>query len=258
MPLPPALPRIALAAGILGVAVLGTWWLMQHHEARQEDNERVVAARANVERGLRDLCRAAELPYPPDAIYLRGFKHEAQLEIWARTQRQPFRLLTTLPILKVPGLPGPKRKEGDRQVPEGFYAIDLFNPKSDYHLSMRVNYPNDSDRILSDKDEPGSDIYIHGSDGSIGCLPLGDPNIEKLFILALDTRKAGQRNIPVHIFPARMSGEAWDAFQKEQTADKAELAEFWKTLKTGYDYFEQNHQVPKMLVGDDGVYSLAR
>lgn len=254
--MPRPLPRIALAAALLCAAVAGVWWLMQRTRVGQDDDERVRAARSHVEKDLRALCRAAELPYPPDAIYLRNFKSEAQLEIWARKRHQPFRLLTTLPVLYVPGHPGPKRKEGDRQVPEGFYAIDLFNPQSDYHLSMRINYPNDSDRILSDKEAPGSDIYIHGSDGSIGCLPVGDANVEKLFVLALDTRKAGQQNIPVHSFPTRMSGESWEALLKQTAVADPKLADFWKSLKVGYDYFEQNRQVPKMAVGADGSYTL--
>jgi murein L,D-transpeptidase YafK len=251
--------RIAIAAVVLcGVGAL-TWWATHRARPRaSEQNERVVAARAKVEPRLRELCRAAELAYPPDAIYLRAFKQEAELEVWARMKRQPFLLLMTLPITYSSGKPGPKRREGDRQVPEGFYAIDLFNPQSDYHLSMRINYPNPSDRILSNPVLPGSDIYIHGANGSVGCLPLGDEKIEELFILALDTRAGGQSSIPIHIFPARMSGEKWDAFFKEYAEGNEQLASFWKTLKTGYDAFEQNHEVPRMTVEKDGGYRLER
>jgi murein L,D-transpeptidase YafK len=251
--------RIALAAVVL--CSLGALSWCATHRARpprSPENERVAAARAKVEPRLRELCRAAGLAYPPDAIYLRSFKEEAELEVWARMKRQPFRLLMTLPILKNSGKPGPKRKEGDRQVPEGFYTIELFNPRSDFHLSMKLNYPNASDRILSDPAQPGSDIYIHGSDVSIGCVPVGDEKIEELFILALDARAGGQRSIPIHIFPARMSGEKWDAFLKEHAEGNEQLTRFWKSLKTGYDAFEQNHEVPKMTVEKDGGYRLER
>lgn len=251
--------RIAVAAVVLcALGVLS--WCATHRArpARSPENERVTAARAKVEPRLRELCRAADLAYPPDAIYLRVFKQEAEVEVWARMKRQPFRLLMTIPITRSSGKPGPKRKEGDRQVPEGFYAIDLFNPVSEFHLSMRVNYPNESDRILSDPTKPGSDIYLHGSDVSIGCVPLGDEKIEELFILGLDTRAGGQSSIPIHIFPARMSGEKWDAFFKEHTEGDEQLAQFWKSLKPGYDAFEQNHEVPKMKVAPDGSYRLER
>lgn len=251
--------RLALAAVVLcGLGALS--WCATHRAqpSRSAENERVTAARARVEPRLRELCRAAELSYPPDAIYLRAFKQDAELEVWARMKRQPFRLLMTIPIKQASGKPGPKRKEGDRQVPEGFYAIDLFNPASSFHLSMRVNYPNASDRILSDPAKPGGDIYIHGSDVTIGCLPLGDEKIEELFILGLDTRGHGQSPIPVHIFPARMEGEKWDAFLKENAEGNEQLATFWKSLKTGYDAFEQNHEVPRMRVEKDGSYRLER
>jgi murein L,D-transpeptidase YafK len=251
--------RCALAAVVLcGLGVLS--WCATHRERprKSPEDERVSAARVRAEPRLRELCRAASLAYPPDAIYLRVFKQEAELEVWARMKRQPFRLLMTLPILKSAGGPGPKRKEGDRQVPEGFYAIDRFNPASDFHLSLRVNYPNASDRVLSDPTQPGSDIYIHGSDVTIGCLPLGNEKIEELFILALDTRAGGQSSIPVHLFPARMSGEKWDAFFKEHTQGNEQLANFWRSLKTGYDAFEQNHEVPRMRVEKDGSYRLER
>jgi murein L,D-transpeptidase YafK len=256
--LPPNTQRIALIAAIVCALGVLAWLLTQKLRRPSEENERVQAARANVEPGLRELCRAADLSYPPDAIFLRAFKHEAQLEVWARMKRDPFRLLLTLPVLFSSGNPGPKRKEGDRQVPEGFYAIDLFNPASTYHLSLRINYPNDSDRILSDPQQPGSDIYIHGADGSVGCLPLGDPNIEKLFVLAADTVEGGQQSIPIHLFPARMTGATWDSFFKTHTESNPQLAQFWKDLKTGYDAFEQNHQVAKMIVEPDGRYRLER
>jgi murein L,D-transpeptidase YafK len=250
--------RLALAAVVLCSLGALSWCATHRARPRGSENERVAAARAKVEPRLRELCRAAELAYPPDAIYLRVFKQEAELEVWARMKRQPFRLLMTVPILKSSGKPGPKRKEGDRQVPEGFYAIDTFNPVSEFHLSMRINYPNASDRILSDPVQPGSDIYIHGSAVTIGCVPVGNEKIEELFILGLDTRAGGQSSIPVHIFPARMSGEKWEAFLKEQTEGNEQLANFWKSLKTGYDAFEQNHEVPKMTVGKDGGYRLER
>lgn len=251
--------RIALAAVVLcGLGALSWCATQKSRPPRSPENERVAAARAKAEPRLRQLCREADLSYPPDAIYLRAFKAEGELELWARMKRKPFRLLMTIPITKGSGRPGPKRKEGDRQVPEGFYAVDLFNPQSDFHLSMRVNYPNESDRILSDPVQPGTDIYIHGSDVSVGCLPVGDEKIEEVFILGLDTKAGGQSSIPIHIFPMRMAGGKWDAFLKENAEGDEKLTEFWKRLKTGFDAFEQNHEVPKMKVEKDGAYRLER
>jgi hypothetical protein len=39
-----------------------------------------------------------------------------------------------------------KEREGDGRTPEGRYSIDARNPKSAFHLSLRVSYPDDKDR----------------------------------------------------------------------------------------------------------------
>ncbi|MDB6148623.1 MAG: transpeptidase, partial [Chthoniobacter sp.] len=123
--------------------------------------ERVAKARESREAKVRERCVAVGLPYPPRELFLRALKHEAQLEVWGRETEGPFKLITTHAVLAASGKPGPKRREGDYQVPEGFYEIDLWNPESKFHLSLRVNYPNESDRQLSDPNKPGHDIYIH-------------------------------------------------------------------------------------------------
>ncbi|MFC7667854.1 murein L,D-transpeptidase family protein [Hymenobacter humi] len=85
-------------------------------------------------------------------------------------------------------------------MPEGFYQIDRFNPKSEYHLSLGLNYPNAADLALGEPD-PGGDIFIHGGEVTIGCLPITDIGIEEVYLIAVAARAAGQTLIPVHIFP---------------------------------------------------------
>lgn len=87
---------------------------------------------------------------------------------------------------------GHKQFEGDGKTPEGTYLISRRNPKSDYHLSVRVSYPNDADRefaALSGK-EPGGDIFIHGhsyfrgknkGDWTAGCIAVTDREIEVVY-----------------------------------------------------------------------------
>jgi murein L,D-transpeptidase YafK len=207
--------------------------------------QRIALARKNSEKAIRQRCAAIGLSYPPREIFLRAFKHEAQLEVWARENSGPFKLLATYPVLAASGGPGPKRREGDRQVPEGFYRIDRFNPESRFHLSLGLNYPNAADRLLSDKEHPGGDIFIHGKDVSIGCLALGDAAIEQLYLLALDTRRRGQIEIPVHLFPARMGGESWEQFR---AGKPAELQTFWSPLKSAFEAFERTRQMPTVTV----------
>ena len=175
--------------------------------------ERIAAARALRQKVIAERCKTAGLPYPPRELFLRAFKREAELEVWGREDRGKFRRIGLFAVTASSGQPGPKRREGDLQVPEGCYRINVFNPESSFHLSLGIDYPNASDRILSDAKNPGFDIYIHGGAVSIGCLPLGDDGIDEVFLLAQDVKTRGQIDIPVHIFPARMAGEGWNALQ---------------------------------------------
>lgn len=255
--------RRRLFTVVFCVLLAGTLWVFRKRptrfvpEIQPADGEmRVANARQAREPVVREDFRAAGLLFPPREIFLRAFKHEAALELWAREGAEPFRQVKAWPIVASSGRPGPKRREGDRQVPEGFYFIDRFNPESSYHLSLGLNYPNNSDRIRSDHGRPGGDIFIHGSNQTIGCLPLGDEAIEELYLIALDTRSRGQHEIPVHIFPARMVGSAWETFAREHALDDAVLAAFWEELRPAYEAFEGTHRVPGIGVGRNGAYSI--
>lgn len=231
-----------------GVAVIGL-----RAFAKSGDQDRVAAARTRCEQALRKLCSDASLSYPPRELYLRVFKLDQRLEVWARDTGQ-FTKLKTYPFTATSGQLGPKRREGDRQIPEGFYVIDRFNPKSSYHLSMRVNYPNASDRILSDPERPGSDIYIHGSDVSIGCVAIGDAAIEEVYVLCADTKARGQTSIPVHIFPAAFDSPEWATFQKENAETAAAHHAFWQPLEQAYYAFEKTRLIPSHRVNSAGDY----
>ncbi len=108
-------------------------------------------------------------------ILLRAYKQESELELWAKNKKdKQYTLLKTYKICASSGTLGPKRKQGDIQVPEGFYVIDRFNPVSNFYLSLGVSYPNASDKILGVKGALGGDIFIHGNCVTIGCLPISD------------------------------------------------------------------------------------
>jgi murein L,D-transpeptidase YafK len=132
---------------------------------------------------------SAAVAYPPAALTFVAIKDEARLEVWGAGADGTPRFVRDYPVLAASGGPGPKLREGDLQVPEGAYAIDWLNPNSDYHLSMHIDYPNPFDRAHADADgrtDLGGAIMIHGSDASIGCLAIGDPAIEELFVLVAD------------------------------------------------------------------------
>jgi len=151
---------------------------------------------------LRPHFDAARVQYPPAEIVLVGLKDDKLLELWARNGvGERFSRIRRYPILGTSGRLGPKLREGDRQIPEGIYAVEALNPNSAFHLSLRLNYPNALDlkhAVEDGRDPPGSDIMIHGADRSIGCLAMGDPVAEELFVLAADT---GLRNIKVILAP---------------------------------------------------------
>ena len=143
--------------------------------------DRVKAAYAKNEYKVKKMFEEKGIKYPCSNILYRGFKASNDLELWARNSNQDtFILIKNFKICALSGILGPKRYEGDKQVPEGFYFISEFKPKSEYHLSMLVNYPNYSDLIEGDKERPGGDIYIHGACMTVGCMPMTNELIEEL------------------------------------------------------------------------------
>ncbi len=130
----------------------------------------------------------ASVQETPERVTLIAIKDESRLEVWVGPESSPT-FVRAYAIARQSGTGGPKLREGDGQVPEGVYRIESLNPNSSYHLSMRVNFPNAFDLARAAEEgrsEPGSDIFIHGKDVSIGCLAMGDEVIEELFVLAAD------------------------------------------------------------------------
>ncbi len=143
----------------------------------------------------------AHVPFPPKKLALVALKKERHLEVWAPNHLGKWTFVKKYRIQGASGLPGPKLKQGDRQVPEGLYEIAYLHPNSDYHLSMKLNYPNRFDREKAKQEKRknlGGDIFIHGRRGSSGCLAMGDANIESLFYLVA---KTGTENTKVVIAP---------------------------------------------------------
>jgi murein L,D-transpeptidase YafK len=136
-------------------------------------------------------------------VRLLAVKDERKLELWAAGRDGRLRWVRTWEVRAASGGPGPKLRQGDRQVPEGVYRLTVLNPNSSYHLSVRVDYPNAFDRARAREDgrtDPGGDIYVHGNEVSVGCLALGDAAIEELFVLLADV---GLRRSDIVIVPSR-------------------------------------------------------
>lgn len=221
----------------------------------QKGFQRPSEALEKKEDTLQKQFEAKKLTWPAKYIYIRSFKYDSQLEVWVKNEiQEPFKLFKTYRVCALAGTLGPKRMEGDYQVPEGFYYINVFNPKSNYYLSLGINYPNASDRILSDSLRPGGDIYIHGSCVTVGCIPIRDEQIDELYIIAAHAKDQGQDFIPVHIFPVRFNVEKSVRFLDNLTKDDPELKKFANRMEDAYDYFEKHKQLPVIMIGGKGEY----
>jgi len=237
--------------------VLFVWTVLPvAHKGTATASGRVREARKRTEGRLKQLFQAQGLTYPPREVFFRLFKKEKRLDLWARSSRaREFTLVKSYSVCATSGELGPKRQRGDGQVPEGFYVIDRFNPNSSFHLSLGINYPNASDRILGGRADLGGDIFIHGACVSIGCLAITDDLIEEVYLATLAARARGQSRIPVHIFPTPLNEHGLEWLRRNY-ADQPALLEFWEGLQAGYWYFVQNKRVPRMRVDRKGRYRL--
>jgi hypothetical protein len=221
--------------------------------------DRVRHARLTTRHDIKRLFHERGITYPAAEIFMRIFKRERSLELWVRGQgADRFELLKLYDICAMAGTMGPKQRQGDNQTPEGFYYVEFFNPRSEFHLSLHINYPNARDRAAGlEGVSLGGDIYIHGGCSSEGCLAITDDGIRELYWLSVEARSAGQRRIPVHIFPARLDTRDLEILQ-QAFAEAPELGRFWQTLKPAYDYFEEHRRVPAVGVNTRGEYALGR
>ncbi len=145
------------------------------------------------------LKKAGIIKYPEKLTFI-ALKDKKVLELWFEDKGKKY-YIRDYKILAASGKKGPKLRKGDNQVPEGIYKITFLNPNSRYHLSMKIDYPNNYDKkiaMIERRTDLGGDIFIHGSAASIGCIAVGDAAIEELFYLV---SKVGMKNVKVIIAP---------------------------------------------------------
>jgi murein L,D-transpeptidase YafK len=251
--------RLLVSAG--SFAGLSMWAMLAH-----ADNARVRQAKANVDAWL-DARYAALGLRSPQSLMIRIHKqqplriddHRGDVQLWAAQRAdEVHQQVASWPVCSTSGVLGPKWREGDLQVPEGIYRIDLLNPTSSYHLSMRVNYPNDVDKIRNRRthhDALGGAIMIHGSCVTIGCVPITDDMIEQLYVAV--ARVNPRHTVQVHMHPCPMDEPhmAWleDEAHTRSTQHRAEAVQLWRDLAAIWRRFEASHVVPKV-VQRDGRY----
>jgi murein L,D-transpeptidase YafK len=168
---------------------------------------------------------------PAEPMLIRIYKKEAELEVWKRSSSGRFVRVKTFPICRWSGQLGPKRKEGDRQAPEGFYAViaSQMNPKSRHYLSFDTGFPNAYDRAHG---STGSALMVHGTCSSAGCYAMTDAAMSEIYALMRETFRGGLKAVQLHAYPFRMTAENLVRHRLD-----ANIA-FWRQLKEGSDRFE--------------------
>lgn len=209
-------------------------------QAALPSSARSIEVEGRIAPGLKASFAEAGLEWGSE-VHFRAFKDQALFEVWVK-KGERYERWRIYPILArgIPGC-GPKTSQGDFLVPEGLYRIlpSELRPSSDYHLGLGIDYPNGEDRKLG---RTGSQIVIHGSDVSVGCIALGDSAIEEVWTVAVASMTKGQAAIPVHIFPFRMD-------EASMRGHEGHFAiAYWKRLVPAYLQFEQERSAPERLV----------
>lgn len=186
----------------------------------------------------------------PTSIYIRAFKLDGELEVWLQ-DREKWLLYKTFRICTISGIPGRKRIQGDGQIPEGIYEITWFNQNSNYHLAMKINYPNEADWFHSDSTIAGDEIYLHGGCVTVGCIPLTDSKIEEIWTLCnmVDSK------IAVHIFSIKFSNPRAKMIL-ETFCYTRDDKEFQLQMEKVFFYFNENRRTPKVIVDSKGRYQI--
>lgn len=168
---------------------------------------------------------------PAEPMLIRIYKKEAELEVWKRSTSGRYSLLKIFPICRWSGQLGPKQKEGDRQTPEGFYAVTAsqMNPKSKHYLSFDTGFPNAYDRAQG---ATGSALMVHGTCSSAGCFAMTDAGMAEIYALMREAFRGGQKAVQLQAYPFRMTAENMVRHRLDPNIA------FWRQLKEGSDRFD--------------------
>jgi len=222
--------------------------------SEQLKHERVKTAYSEKHSFIEKKLKAHNISLDNLNLLLIAYKDDDTLDVYAKSNDDiNYKKILSYPICKRSGLLGPKRKKGDRQVPEGFYNINVFNPNSEFYLSLGINYPNQSDQRKSKHKDLGGDIFIHGDCQTIGCLPMTDDFIKEIYLLAVYARNRSQSAIPVYIFPFKMNDENYNTYKLKYKENKV-LTSFWDNIKIGYDKFHKEKKELNIKVSEKGDY----
>ncbi len=172
-------------------------------------------------------------------VLLRAYKKESEIEMWKQNAEGRYVHVKTYPVCRWSGQLGPKKREGDRQVPEGFYTVTpaQMNPNSAYWLAFNVGYPNPMEKAMG---RNGGDIMVHGTCSSRGCFAMTNEQIEEIYAVMRESFNGGQKGVQFQSYPFRMTAENLARFRHDPNMP------FWKNLKEGNDHFEVTQREPQV------------
>lgn len=184
-------------------------------------------------------------------VMIKAYKNEQIVRVYVKkSSDKKWGVYKEFPFCSFSGDLGPKRKEGDFQIPEGYYHINHFNPASNFLLSLGVSYPNKADKIKSSAPRKGGAIYMHGNCVTIGCIPIQDEPIKELYILSVLGKNNGQSQVPLHIFPFEYSDPIWSLAIQKYPEHQA----FWKNIYEVEQRFDSTMIAPKVGINSAGDY----
>lgn len=218
----------------------------------QLKNKNPQIAYQEKERIVKQLLSDFKIDYNSFEVLFRVIKKEQILEVWARDRvgNDKYKLIKTYSLCVAKN---PDTLRGiDLLVPESFYYIAKFHPDNPYFIRMEVNFPNESDKK---RGRSGKDIAIHGGCFSTYCTPFTDEDIKEIYIFATEAKSKGQKNIPVHNFPFRMTDENLEKYKKEKKySNDIKRITNWDNMKFGYQYFEKHKTLFNYTVDKKGKY----
>ena len=236
-------PRPARAARLAPVLALLVPFLLAGAEATAQN----AKAEAPIPAATLALMAAKGVTAASPVLF-RAYKKESEIEVWKKGA-QGYVHIKTFPICRWSGQLGPKRANGDRQTPEGFYAVPKrqMNPNSRYYLSFDIGYPNAFDRAHGGT---GSAVMVHGVCSSMGCFAMTDQAAGEIFAIARDALNGGQAAFQFQSYPFRMSAENMARHRADPNYA------FWRQLKEGSDRFEATRE-ELQVSGAGGRYAFA-
>jgi len=216
----------------------------------------MVKLKAEREKEITAMCKAKGVKFPIKNLFIRIFKADKSLEIWALDNTSTsYKLVKSYPLQNFDAGAGPKFNADDEQIPEGVYAINAFDTAFNDFPAVKLNWPNKADKLNGDNDTMKQDIFIYGGNENMGKIPLGgESDISRdIFYITFKAYELSKGIIPVHIFPFKM-GKKEMKLAKETYASNITSIQFWDNLQPVYQKFESNKRLPIITIDKRGRY----